>query len=85
MNVLACIWAFYYICIYAFSRRFYPKRLTVYSGYTLFISMCSLGIEPTTFALLMQCSTAEPQEHYYTNQDLQILLDFLITLKIYTH
>ncbi len=26
----------------------YPKRLTVYSGYT-FISMCFLGIEPTTF------------------------------------
>ncbi len=25
--------------------------------------MCSLGIEPTTFALLMQCSTTEPQEH----------------------
>ncbi len=28
-----------------------------------FISMCSLGIEPTTFALLTQCSTTEPQEH----------------------
>ncbi len=29
-----------------------------YSGYTLFVSMyvCSLGIEPTTFALLTQCS-----------------------------
>ncbi len=27
--------------------------------------MCSLGIEPTTFALLTQCSTTEPQEHYY--------------------
>ncbi len=28
--------------------------------------MCSLGIEPTTFALLMQLyhSTTEPQEHY---------------------
>ncbi len=25
--------------------------------------MCSLGIEPTTFALLAQCSTTEPQEH----------------------
>ncbi len=23
----------------------------------------SLGIEPTTFALLTQCSTTEPQEH----------------------
>ncbi len=25
--------------------------------------MCSLGIEPKTFALLTQCSTTEPQEH----------------------
>ncbi len=50
--------------IYAFSRRFYPKRLTVHSGYTLFCQYaCSLGIEPTTFALLTQCSTTEPQEH----------------------
>ncbi len=28
--------------------------------------MRSLGIEPTTFALLTQCSTTEPQEHYRT-------------------
>ncbi len=50
---LQCI----YIYIYAFSRRFYPKRLTVHSGYTFFCQyVCSLGIEPTTFALLMQCS-----------------------------
>ncbi len=41
------------IYIYAFSRRFYPKWLTVHSGYTYFCQyMCSLGIEPTTFALL---------------------------------
>ncbi len=46
-----------YIYVYAFSRRFYPKRLTVYSGYTFFCQyVCSLGIEPTTFALLTQCS-----------------------------
>ncbi len=43
--------------IYAFSRRFYPKRLSVHSCYTYFCQyMCSLGIEPTTFALLTQCS-----------------------------
>ncbi len=30
-----------YIYIYAFSRRFYPKRLTVHSGYTyFFVSTC---------------------------------------------
>ncbi len=26
--------------IHAFSRRFYPKRLTVHSGYTCIVSMC---------------------------------------------
>ncbi len=29
--------------------------------YCLYV--CFLGIEPTTFALLTQCSTTEPQEH----------------------
>ncbi len=50
-----------YIYIYAFSRRFYPKRfrLHIYCQY-----MCSLGIEPTTFALITQCSTTEPQKYY---------------------
>ncbi len=42
--------------IYAFSRRFYPKWLTVHSGICI-VCMRSLGIEPTTFALLTQCST----------------------------
>ncbi len=28
--------------------------------------VCSLGIKPTTFALLTQCSTTEPQEHSWT-------------------
>ncbi len=47
-----------YIYIYAFSRCFYPKRFIVQSGYTYFFCgyVCSLGIEPTTFALLTQCS-----------------------------
>ncbi len=40
----------YYIYIYAFSRRFYPKQRTVHSGYTFFYQyVCSLGIEPMTF------------------------------------
>ncbi len=29
-----------YIYMYAFSRRFYPKQLTVHSGYTFIVSMC---------------------------------------------
>ncbi len=35
-------------------------RLYIYCQY-----VCSLGIEPTTFALLTECSTTEPQEHEY--------------------
>ncbi len=48
-----------YIYIYAFSRCFFPKWLQAIH----FVSVCFLGIEPTTFALLTQCSTTEPQEH----------------------
>ncbi len=33
-------------------------RLYIYCQY-----VCSLGIEPTTFVLLTQCSTTEPQEN----------------------
>ncbi len=50
---------------HTFSRRFYPKRLTVHSGYTFYQYVCSLGIEPTTFVLLTQCSNPVPQEHSY--------------------
>ncbi len=50
--------------IYAFIRRFYPKRLTIaFRLYIFYQFVCFLGIEPTTFALLRQCSTTEPQEH----------------------
>ncbi len=38
--------------------------------------VCSLGIEPTTFALLTQCSTTEPQEHIWFK--IVILLFFTI-------
>ncbi len=31
---------YYYIYMYAFSRRFYPKRLTVHSSYTFVLSVC---------------------------------------------
>ncbi len=57
-----------YIYIYASSRRFYPKRLTVHSGNTCFITMCvPWESNPQPFALLTQCSTTEPQECYAFN------------------
>ncbi len=37
----------------------YIQALHLYCQY-----VCSLGIEPTTFVLLTQCSTTEPQVHY---------------------
>ncbi len=52
------------IYIYAFSRRFYPKRLTVHSGYTFFSMCVPWELNPQIVALLTQCSTTEPQEHY---------------------
>ncbi len=39
--------------------------------------VCSLGIEPTSFALLTQCSTTEPQEH-----KLKVIND-IMTVKVY--
>ncbi len=43
-----------------------PKWLTVHSGYKCFGSMCvPWELNPQTFALLTQCSTTEPQEHYF--------------------
>ncbi len=32
----------------------------------ILLSVCSQGIEPTTFALLTQCSTTEPQDNLLT-------------------
>ncbi len=47
--------------IYAFSRRFYPKRLSLY---IFFVSMCvPWELNPQPFALLTQCSVTGPQEH----------------------
>ncbi len=78
MNVFRCFWRlcwcplapsyiYIYIYIYAFSRRFYPKRLTIaFKLYIFHWYVCSLGIGPTTFcasdAMLYHWAT---QEHTY--------------------
>ncbi len=70
----ACMGEWRHLCIYAFSRRFYPKRITVHSGYTCFISMCvPWESNPQPFALLTQCSTTEPQEQQQDNRELMTL------------
>ncbi len=51
-----------YIYIYAYA--FIQSDLKLHSGYTFFVSMCvPWESNPQPFALLMQCSTTEPQEH----------------------
>ncbi len=51
----------HYIYIYAFSRRFYPKRLTIAFRLYIFISTCvPWESNPQPFAQLTQCSTTEP-------------------------
>ncbi len=58
-----------YVYIYAFSRCFYPKRLTVHSGYTFCFSMCvPWESNPQPFALLTQSSATEPQEHMMSSE-----------------
>ncbi len=52
------------ICTFYIYQTLLSKA--TYSAFRLYIFcqyMSSLGIEPTAFALLMQCSTTEPQEH----------------------
>ncbi len=54
------------------------SKATYYSVlYIFLVSMCvPLGIESTTFALLTQCSTTEPQEHYkYQPRALNVITD----------
>ncbi len=55
-----------YIYIYAFSSRFYPKRLTIAFRLHIFISMCvPWESNPQPFTLLTQCSTTEPHRIIY--------------------
>ncbi len=52
------------IYIYAFSRCFYPKRLTVHSSYTFFVSMCvPWESNPQPLHYLRNALTTKPQEH----------------------
>ncbi len=60
-----CGYARQYIYIYAFSRRFYPKRLTVYPDYTFFVSMCvPWELNPQPFVLLKLRLSRQPKSRY---------------------
>ncbi len=65
--------------IYAFSRRFYPKRLTIAFRLYIFISTCvPWESNPQPFAQLTQCSTTEPHRNTPT-------VCVYIYIYIYTH
>ncbi len=54
--------------IYAFSRRFYPKWLTItFRLYIFYQYVCSLGIEPTTFC------AADAMFYHWAIQELHIV------------
>ncbi len=68
-----------YIYIYAFSRRFYPKQLTVHSGYTFVLSVCVFPGNRTQnlcAALLFMLSFAS------FSFDSLLLLSFLISFSL---
>ncbi len=57
-----------YIYIYAFSRRFYPKRLTITFRLYIFISTCvPWESNPQPVAQQTQCSTTEPHRNIDLN------------------
>ncbi len=61
-------WIFHFIYLFMHLADAFIQSDLVHSGYSFFQYVCSLGIEPTTFALLTQCSTTEPQEQQYPVQ-----------------
>ncbi len=72
----------YRLYIYAFRRCFYPKRLTVLSGYTFFVSMCVLWeLNPQPLRCKHNALTTEPQEHTFMQFFCQkcIIISFNIT------
>ncbi len=64
--VCVCVYIRLYIYIYIYLADAFVQSDLQCSAFRLYIycqHVCSLGIEPSTFALLTQCSTTEPQEH----------------------
>ncbi len=75
-----------YNFMYAFSRRFYPKWLTVRLGYKFFCQyVCSLGIEPITFTLLTQCSTRKVILWNIIDMAKQPLIQSSVSQGLYCH
>ncbi len=65
-----------YIYIYAFSRCFYPKRLTIaFRQYIFYQYVCSLGIEPTTF-----CAANTMLYHWATQEHIYIYAIAMFTI-----
>ncbi len=69
--------------IYAFSRRFYPKWLTVHSGYTFSLVCVPWESNPQPFALLTQCSTTEPHRNTVIVMFLSAVWTLILTAPIH--
>ncbi len=66
-----------HIYIYVFSRRFYPKRLTIAFRLHIFCQyMCSLEIEPTTFC------TADTMLYHWATQERMLYLSSVYSPKL---
>ncbi len=82
-NLFLKQYIFKYIYIYAFSRRFYPKRLTIAFWLYIFNQyLCSLGIEPITFcaanAMLYRWTVIK------TYTDNQYYLNFVFIMQVWS-
>ncbi len=63
INVFVCFWHSRALTFTHLADTFIQSDLQVHSGYTFLISKCvPWESNPQPFALLMQCSTTEPQE-----------------------
>ncbi len=61
-----------YIYIFAFVRHFYPKRLTVHSGNTFIVSMCSLGCSMKIFFFYI-CAFSCHRRHAFISDPLPVI------------
>ncbi len=72
------------IYIYAFSRRFYPKRLTIAFRLYIFISTCvPWESNPQPFAQQTQCSTTEPHRNTKYTMDSKLTFEDTSAIKFY--
>ncbi len=61
--IYTMFWTLWSNYIYIYQMLLSKATYSAFRLYIYYQYMGFLGIEPTTFVLLTQCSTTEPQEH----------------------